>query len=122
MYQIYISEHFKRQAKRLVRKYPSFSDDIVAALKAFSKEQSVSLGSNAYKIRIGSKCASRGKSAAFRAIALLVEVRSIIAPLVVYAKSDRASISRQEILYHASVVEQELSHIGGKVRAVVPRA
>lgn len=110
MYQIYISEHFKRQTKRLVKKYPSLSDDIVVALKAFSKEQSVSLGSNAYKIRIGSKSASRGKSGAFRAIVLLVEVRSILAPLVVYTKSDRATISRQEILYHASIVEEELSH------------
>lgn len=111
MYQIYISEYFKRQAKRLVKKYPFFSDDIVAALKAFSKEKGISLGSNAYKIRIGSKSTSRGKSGAFRAIVLLVEVRSIIAPLVVYAKSDRATISRQEILYHASMVERELSYL-----------
>lgn len=115
MYQIYIPEHFKRQAKKIVKKHPSLSDDIVSTLKSFSKEKSVSLGSNAYKIRIGDKDTSRGKSAAFRVIVLLVEVRSIIAPLVVYTKSDRATISRQEILYHASVVEQELSYVGGKV-------
>lgn len=111
MYQIYISEHFKRQAKKIVKKYPFLSDGIVSTLTAFSKEKSVSLGANAYKIRIGSKGISRGKSAAFRVIVLLVKVRSIVAPLVIYAKSDRVTISRQEILYHASMIERELPYL-----------
>ena len=114
MYHVYISKHFKRQIKGLVKKYPNLKTDIRATLKEFKKEQCISLGAHTYKLRIGLKSAGRGKSAALRIIILLIEVDSIIAPLTLYAKSDRANIPRQEIMYHIALVRQEIQETSEK--------
>lgn len=108
MYQIVFSEHFKRHMKGLRKKHPALIDDVVDALEHFDPTVSVSLGFGTYKIRVGSRSMHKGKRGAFRMIVLLLEIQSIITPLALYAKSDKETLSRQEILYHAFMVQQEL--------------
>lgn len=108
MYQVFLSSHFLREIKGFVKKHPNLLSEIGKALSGFDKAAATSLGANTYKIRMGSKIAGHGKSRAFRMVILLIEVDSIIAPLAFYEKSDRASISRQEILYHIEMVKREL--------------
>ena len=108
MYQIFLAEHFNRQVKGFLKKDPELFGDLIVALKEFKKENDISLGASTYKIRIGSKGAGRGNSGAYRMIVLLIEVRSIITPLTLYAKSDRETISRQEIMHHAAIIKREL--------------
>ncbi len=109
MYRIFLSDHFKRQVKRLTKKHRDFPSAIAKALHEFNKARATSLGANTYKIRIGSKSSGMGKSKSFRVIILIVEVDSIIAPLTLYAKSDLATIPRQEIMYHMAMVQREIS-------------
>ena len=108
MYKIFLSEHFNRQIKGFLKKDPELFDGLIAAVKEFKKEKGISLGASVYKIRVGSKSTGRGKSGAYRMVILLIEIQSIITPLTLYAKSDRATISRQEIMYHAAIVKREL--------------
>lgn len=108
MYQIFLSEYFNRQVKGFLKKDPELFDGLIAALKESKKENGISLGAGAYKIRVGSKSTGKGKSGAYRMIILLIEIQSIIAPLTLYAKSDRTTISRQEIMYHAAMVKREV--------------
>ncbi len=108
MYQIILSEHFKRCIKGLRKKHPGLIDDIGEALKQFDPSVNISLGFGTYKIRVGSRSMHKGKRGAFRMIVLLLEIHSIITPLALYAKSDTETLSRQEILYHAFMVRREL--------------
>lgn len=110
MYQIFLSDHFIREIKKLTKKHTDLPTEIVKVLKKFNKTSAISLGANTYKMRIGSKSAGWGKSKAFRMIVLLVEGDSIISPLTLYPKSERATISRQEIMYHIAMVQRELLH------------
>ncbi|MDP2630922.1 MAG: hypothetical protein Q8P56_05965, partial [Candidatus Uhrbacteria bacterium] len=97
MYHYYISRHFKKLLKPYLRKHRSLLDDIIALLNTFDKRTCVALGAHTYKTRLASRDLSRGKSGSFRMIILLLEVNYIIAPLVIYLKSERPSISQKEI-------------------------
>lgn len=108
MYQIILSEHFKRCIKGLQMKHPEFIEDVVDALKHFDPAVNISLGFGTYKMRVGSRSMHKGKRGAFRMIVLLLEIHSIITPLALYAKSDKETLSRQEILYHAFMVRREI--------------
>ena len=108
MYRYYLSDHFKRQIKPYVKKYPSFIGDVIRTLRAFDKRRSIPLGAETYKIRMSVTGLSKGKSGAMRIIVLLVEVEDIIAPLFLYFKGDRESLSKQEVIYHAQAVQREL--------------
>lgn len=107
-YQIFFAEHFKKQLKPYVRKYRRLQKDIVSALEKFDKSREISLGSQTYKTRVKSSDISKGKSHAFRMIILVVEIDNIIAPVVIYFKGDRASISKKEIARHANIVNNEI--------------
>lgn len=108
MYQYYISKHFKKCLKPYVKKYHSFLDDIISTLRVFDKKTSIALGSNAYKLRIASRDLPKGKSHAFRMIVLVIECDNLITPVIIYAKSDRASISSHEIELHATAIVEEI--------------
>ncbi|MDO8435068.1 MAG: hypothetical protein Q7S89_00045 [bacterium] len=91
-----------------MKKYPSFVGDVMRTLREFDKRRSISLGASTYKIRMSVAGLSKGKSGAVRIIVLLVEVESIIAPLVLYFKGDRESLTKQEVIYHAQAVQREI--------------
>lgn len=108
MFQVFISEHFKRQVKGPCKKHPFLIEDIIVTLKQFDAGKATSLGANTYKIRISSRTFRKGKRGAFRMIVLIISVDSILTPLSLYAKADQETISRQEILYHIAMVKLEL--------------
>lgn len=108
MHRLFFSRHFKHQIKPLIKKFPSLLDDIIQTLNAFDRHTGISLGANTYKIRIQSRDLPKGKSNSFRMIILLVEFNAIIAPLTIYFKSDKADITKKEIVFHANRIRQEL--------------
>lgn len=108
MYQYLISDYFKRQIKKYLKKYPSLIDDIIETLKRFDKKTSASLGAHTYKVRFAARNLSKGKSGSFRLIIFVIEFDKIITPLVLYFKGDESTVSRKEIMYHALMVQREL--------------
>lgn len=110
MYQFYISRHFKKQLKPLLKKHKDLKKEVVQALKDFRKDETHSLGANTYKIRISSPSLNKGKSHGFRLIILLVTSSNLIAPITIYFKGDRNSITKKEITAHAKIISKELKN------------
>ena len=95
---IRLGEEFKRQFKRLKKKYPSLTDD----LKIFSldlranPQQGVSLGARLYKVRMAIAAKGKGKSGGARVITyrlLATQERIEITLLTIYDKNEIDSLS-----------------------------
>lgn len=76
-------------------------------LDTFSKNHAQFIGKKLYKIRVAGK--GLGKSGGYRAVVLVMEINHILAPVCIYAKSERESISQEELDNHLAEVERELS-------------
>ncbi|OGY92492.1 MAG: hypothetical protein A3H70_04585 [Candidatus Komeilibacteria bacterium RIFCSPLOWO2_02_FULL_48_11] len=110
-YEIFFAQHFKKQLESYRRKYRNIAKDVIDALKKFDKKQAQFLGAQAYKMRVRSSDIARGKSHAFRLIILVLEIENTLAPIVIYFKGDRDSISKEEILAHAENVRNEAKNL-----------
>lgn len=64
MYKIVITDYFKKQLKRLVRKDAELKANLKWELINFSKEKAISIGSGVYKVRIAGH--GKGKSGGYR--------------------------------------------------------
>lgn len=86
---------FRKELKRLTKKYPSIPTDYANLLQSLqdNPQQGTPLGSNAYKVRmfIGSK--KTGKSGGARVIMYVRIERETIRLLTIYDKADMESIS-----------------------------
>ena len=98
MVDIRLGEEFKRQFKRLKKKYPSLTED----LKIFSldlrvnPQQGVPLGARLYKVRMAIASKGKGKSAGARVITyrILVKQECIeITLLTIYDKNEIDNLS-----------------------------
>jgi hypothetical protein len=100
-YKIETIAPFRKGAKKLLKKHPSFKDELNALGKELKDDptKGSSLGNNCYKIRITIKSKGRGKSGGARIITHVVHVADQIVYLIaVYDKSDQDNISNKELL------------------------
>lgn len=91
---------FERQAKRLVKKYPSLKSELlqlIQLLREFPEKQGSPLGNNCYKIRIAIASKGKGKSGGARVITHLIISESIVFLLSIYDKSEQADITDDEL-------------------------
>ncbi len=90
---------FTREAKRLLKKYPSLTAELQALFDLLATEpaQGTPLGGNCYKIRlkIGSK--GKGSSGGARIITCLVTIEDTVYLLSIYDKSERDTISDKRL-------------------------
>lgn len=112
MYRSFIAPHFKRQLKPYTKKHRSISKDIAELLENFDKRQCVDLGRGLYKARLKSRDIPRGKSKSFRIIIFFIEAEDILAPIVIYCKSDQKNISKKELNDHLQTVIFEIGMQG----------
>lgn len=73
------SDKFKREAKRLIKKYPLLKPELaeLATLLSASPEAGTPLGADTYKIRIAIKSKNTGKSGGARIIITYVVLRTL---------------------------------------------
>ena len=91
---------FERQAKRLIKKFPSLKKEIqtlVIELKV-EPEKGTSIGHNCYKIRLAIASKGKGKSGGARIITHLVSTNDTVYLLSIYDKSEIENLSDKEIL------------------------
>ena len=99
-YSIEITSFFRKQAKRLLKKYPSLKHeitDLISSLKSEPK-QGDGIGNHCYKIRIAIASKGKGKSGGARVITHIQVLQNKIFLLSIYDKSEQDSISDKEIL------------------------
>ncbi|MCL2183835.1 MAG: type II toxin-antitoxin system RelE/ParE family toxin [Chitinispirillia bacterium] len=97
--EIKYTEHFKKEYKRLAKKYVSLKDDMLALIKTLRKKPTsgTSLGSNTYKIRLAVSSKGKGKSGGARIITYFVDKDNTVYLLSIYDKSEEAAITDSEI-------------------------
>lgn len=90
---------FKKQAKRLCRKYPSLTEELrkLELLLSANPLIGIDLGHNTYKIRISIKSKGKGKRGGARIISFVVNIDEEVYLLTIYDKSDIENISAEKI-------------------------
>ena len=90
---------FERQAKRLVKKFPSLRNELrtlVSELKE-EPEKGTSIGHGCYKIRMAIASKGKGKSGGSRVITHVLFKNNTVYLLAIYDKSDIENLSDKEV-------------------------
>lgn len=93
-YKVESTESFKRQLKRLIRKYPSLKKETALLIDLLEKtpEYGTPIGKACYKIRLAIASKSKGKSGGARIITHIYITRQTVYLLAVYDKSEQQNI------------------------------
>lgn len=105
---VIVVENFRREAKRLIKKYASLKDELFELEKELSQNPrfGTSLGKNIYKIRVAVKSKGKGKSGGLRVITRLIEIQMRVTEvslqtdiylLSIYDKSEQSAISDKKL-------------------------
>jgi len=105
---IFFAEHFKKQLKRLKRKYPHMKGDLLAVLDNLNLENEIHIGRSIFKVRVGSSDMKKGKAGGFRLYIFLFKKKDLLVPLCIYAKSEMTAISENELQYHFDRIFEEM--------------
>lgn len=98
-FNIRLSENFKKEAKRLSKKYPSLKNEIDILGKELSLNPTIGihLGNEVYKIRLSIKSKGRGKSGGARVITYVKTEIETVLLLSIYSKGEKDTITNAEI-------------------------
>ena len=109
-FEITVTPDFQRRAKRLLKKYASLKSDL-AVLVAQLRENptiGVSLGANAFKIRLAVKSKGGGKSGGIRIITVVVFLNNRVYLADIYNKSEQSTLTDKELKKLIEEIENEL--------------
>ncbi len=92
---ITFTPEFRREYKRLAKKYISLDADLLALVDELKENPMLgtALGNNAYKIRLAISSKNKGKSGGARVITYFVTDDEELYLLSIYDKSEQADIS-----------------------------
>jgi mRNA-degrading endonuclease RelE of RelBE toxin-antitoxin system len=98
-YKIELTDNFKKEAKKLIKKYASLRTEIAELGKELAENPTIGtpLGNDVYKIRLAINSKNKGKSGGARVITYLKIIDETVFLLSIYNKGDRDSISDKEI-------------------------
>ena len=98
-YKIELTDNFKKEAKKLIKKYTSLRTEIVALGKELSENPTTgtALGNDVYKIRIAIASKNKGKSGGARIISFVKIIDETVFLLSIYSKGEKDTISDKEI-------------------------
>lgn len=98
-YKIELTDNFKKEAKKLVKKYASLRAEIVELSKALAENPTTGspLGNDVYKIRLAIASKNRGKSGGARVISFVKIIDETVFLLSIYNKGKKDTISDKEI-------------------------
>lgn len=87
-------DKFKREAKRLVKKYPSLKEELAELNNILTNkpETGISLGNDTYKIRLAIKSKGKGKSGGARIVTYVIKDNKEVYLLTIYDKSEFESV------------------------------
>ena len=99
-YNVQSIDVFEKQAKKLIKKYPSLKQEIFKIVQALkiSANIGVSIGKNCFKIRIAIASKGKGKSGGARIITNFVIKEKTIFLITIYDKSDKENITDKELI------------------------
>jgi mRNA-degrading endonuclease RelE of RelBE toxin-antitoxin system len=98
-FNIYTTDFFEKELKKLSKKYPSIKGDYKTLLDSLIKEpvQGQPLGKDCYKIRMAVTSKGKGKSGGSRVITCVKIIAESVFLLSIYDKSDKETITDKEL-------------------------
>ena len=98
-YSVIPVEKFKKEAKRLIKKYPSLTKELASLYNIILEQPTVGtpLGNDSYKIRVGIKSKGKGKSGGARVITYVITENQEVYLLTIYDKSELDSIDAKTL-------------------------
>jgi hypothetical protein len=99
IYKIATIENFRKEAKRLIRKYPSLLNEINELGVQLSEDPKLgtSLGNSCYKIRLKIASKGRGKSGGARVITCVFVAETTVFLISIYDKAEKSDIFDDEL-------------------------
>ena len=93
-YKVIPTSTFKKEAKRLIKKFPSLKNELLDLSKSLaeSPETGTPLGNNTFKIRVAIQSKGKGKSGVARVVTYVVTADEEVYLLTIYDKSDLANV------------------------------
>ena len=98
-YNVQLSANFKKEAKKLINKYPSLKGELAILFQQLEENPTMGtpLGDNIYKIRLSIASKGKGKSGGARVMSFVKITDDTVLLFSIYNKGDRNSISSAEI-------------------------
>lgn len=98
-YSIIALPKFKKELKKLSKKYTSLKSDFASLLESLeiAPEQGTSLGRNCYKIRLAIQSKGNGKSGGTRVITNIMVAETTVYLLSIYDKTDKDNLTDKEL-------------------------
>jgi mRNA-degrading endonuclease RelE of RelBE toxin-antitoxin system len=98
-YRIAAIANFRKEAKKLIKKYPSLIKELKEIGDELSKNPTIgtSIGSNCFKVRLSIASKGRGKSGGARLITYVYVTGTTVFLLSIYDKSEKSTISEGEL-------------------------
>jgi hypothetical protein len=92
-------ELFDRQAKRLIKKYPSIRQELASLIAELrqSPEMGTALGNGFFKIRLAIASKGKGKSGGARVITFVKVTATTVYLASIFDKSDKSTITTKEL-------------------------
>ena len=98
-YNVELSPNFKKEAKKLIKKYPSLKNELKDLFSQLEENPTMGtdMGNNIYKIRIAIASKNKGKSGGARVMSFVKVTKTEVLLFSIYSKGEKDSISDNEI-------------------------
>ncbi len=98
-YSVEVLDKFKKEVKRLRKKYPSLSQDVADLVTEIIENPTMGtlIAPNIYKLRMAISSKNKGKSGGSRVITYLYIAEEIVYLMTIYDKSEQENISETEL-------------------------
>lgn len=99
IYNVETISNFRKEAKKLIKKYPSLKQELTDLEQNLSKspDEGIPLGQNCFKIRMAISSKGKGKSGGARIITHLYVENETVYLLSIFDKSYQENISEKKI-------------------------
>ncbi len=99
-YKVIATPRFKRELKRLVKKYRSLKEEYAGLVNELEQNPATGdpLGHDCYKVRLAIAAKGKGKSGGARVITYVVVKGTTVFLMFIYDKSELDNITNKELL------------------------
>ena len=98
-YKIELSANFKKEAKKLTKKYHSLKIELAELFSKLEDDPTtgIPMGNDIYKVRLAIASKQKGKSGGARVMSFVKVIGTTVLLFSIYNKGDKDSISDKEI-------------------------
>jgi mRNA-degrading endonuclease RelE of RelBE toxin-antitoxin system len=98
-YNVELSANFSKEAKRLIKKYPSLKKELAELFNYLEENPTtgIPLGNDIYKIRLAIASKNKGKSGGARVLSFVKVTQTTVLLFSIYSKGEIDNLSDKEI-------------------------